>query len=487
MKKWKGSIGFLNAQSVYTKLAILIFILNKLLYPWVVENVEITQGRIPSHGPEPLSLAVDSRGNPHIVYNLYASSPSSRIFLKYAYKDSLGWNIEVIDSGIYESSPGFAVITVDKNDCIHIAYHKGWFLYYLYKDSTGWHKEEKIDSVINPSGGSGDVSLETDNFGNPHIIFTGTEPDGWSYRYYAYKRDGIWYFDRIDNTPSAGLEIGFVSLRLNRAGLPRFSHHTAGSGRLVYSYMHKSGEWFHQVFDSFPRVYGWEPTALALDSKDRPHIVYGYVGNIFWLLAYVYFDGVSWHIDTSLPPDGEKWIGSTRAIAIDSLDRPHIIYQGSSLKGIDYVYFTGTEWKHICVDAYEVDTSYGIPGSLVIDKNGISHFVGVAYAGEYDILRYIYGDPTEIEEKIHILPFNFSFFVYPTLFSDKIFLIVPSHFKNSVLDIDLYDVSGKIIFSSKEFTGKKILLGGSKISPGVYFLTVRKNKEIKKFCINKKL
>ena len=80
------------------------------------------------------SIALDSNGYPHIGY--YDSCD-----LKYAYKDSSGdWHIETVDRYI----DGYISLALDSNGYPHISYRLSldlMYLMYAYKDSSGWHIE----------------------------------------------------------------------------------------------------------------------------------------------------------------------------------------------------------------------------------------------------------------------------------------------------------------------------------------------------------
>jgi hypothetical protein len=60
---------------------------------------------------------------------------------------------------------------------------------------------------------------------------------------------------------------------------------------------------------------------MALDSADRPHILY-YAADLL-KLNYAHFDGAQWQT-TAFP--GTYDFGDSPALALDHNDRPHIVF-----------------------------------------------------------------------------------------------------------------------------------------------------------------
>jgi hypothetical protein len=87
-------------------------------YTWITQTV----GQIGEKAAhvEP-TIAVNNSGYPHIVYSLIITENQS---LKYAYKNSGGWHIETIASGIYSAPYLYtdSELVLDNNDTPHIVF-----------------------------------------------------------------------------------------------------------------------------------------------------------------------------------------------------------------------------------------------------------------------------------------------------------------------------------------------------------------------------
>ncbi|MGQ9706407.1 MAG: hypothetical protein ACUVWP_05320 [bacterium] len=144
------------------------------------------------------TIAIDSKGYPHIAYDHYIDSTRRRE-LKYAYYDGTKWNIEVVDNErIWQGH--YCLIALDSKDHPHIIYSKAtddtlynWNLSYAYFDGNNWIKEN-----IYYLGNSDDPynSIVIDKEDRPHITFFYVK--GGENLYYANKNSGKWNLERLD-------------------------------------------------------------------------------------------------------------------------------------------------------------------------------------------------------------------------------------------------------------------------------------------------
>jgi len=228
--------------------------------------------------------------------------------------------------------------------------------------------------------------------------------------------------------------------------------------------------------------------ALTVDSKDLPHIAYfTQEGEYSFPVRYFHYDGSQW-LSKLIDYNGEIERG---AIAVDSLNRPHIVYNGW---GPTYVYFDGKNWHYEILslipplDTLRFDTlpSYPWRGSaLAIDRNGISHVLLVTYCpGDADTFPayviYLRGTPAGIEEreppslprmKLRILPNP----------SRGGFLIEYSLSNAQGVELSIYDLVGRRVKTihrgTNESYGRVYWSGeddkGRRVRGGVYFLRMK--------------
>lgn len=241
-------------------------------------------------------LALDSFDNPHIVYEGRIGG------FGHTYRDSTGWHTEVINEDNVD--PIFEVLY--SKDTLHILYedYPTGNLKYTYKDSTGWHTE-----IISEERVSGDASMILDSRGNPFISYTLRLP-GYHYVFYFVQKDETgWQTEELDDPGYCGLHsmaldsennphINYRCLKRNY--LDTFQFHEeyilkyakrieTGWQREVVDRAHAFAVWWplfsFNVFGNSISVWGDSPMAIDLDGN--PHITY--VKN-----CYNHFESIFW-------------------------------------------------------------------------------------------------------------------------------------------------------------------------------------------------
>ena len=204
------------------------------------------------------TLALDSNGNPHIVY------VKKTFHLNYAFKSGGAWNIETVAEG---SSPSLAL---DSNGNPHISYSHNNLLRHAFKSGGEW-TTETVDSgkdvgVYN--------SLALDSVGNIHISY-----NSYSGLKYALKSEGEWTIETADSDNYGGHN----SLALTSNGYPHISY-CGDDEALKYAALREYGvyakagvKWYIETLDSGSRC---THTALAWLAPDIPHIGYPTNGNL---------------------------------------------------------------------------------------------------------------------------------------------------------------------------------------------------------------
>lgn len=133
---------------------------------------------------------------------------------------------------------------------------------------------------------------------------------------------------------------------------------------------------------------GYGPV-IALDSHDRPHIVYEWGRGV----KYVYWTGSSWVTIAGPVPktEGRYFIIS---FALDRDDRPHIILHMIRSAGqgeIAYGRWTGSEWLTETVDAADPGRDYWF-FNFVLDRQDCPH---IAYLSVGEAFRFT--EPTDVK------------------------------------------------------------------------------------------
>jgi len=124
-------------------------------------------------------------------------------------------------------------------------------------------------------------------------------------------------------------------------------------------------EWTIEAIDMPKYLTNFSQRAIALDSNNHPHIVYG-GGHLY----YAYYDGAQWQYGTV---DSSSGVGIYASIAIDSQDKVHISYYDWTNEDLKYATNASGSWVIYTVDSAEqvgLDTSIAIDS---LDKVHISY------------------------------------------------------------------------------------------------------------------
>jgi len=229
------------------------------------------------------SIAIDSKGYPHIAYCREFNNDNN-MELRYAYFDGTKWNVEVVDNE-YEYVGKFCSLALDSNDYPHISYmervsnQNKYNLKYARWDGTKWIKEvlsteENRDLY---------TSIAIDKNNRPHIAYHG-------YSYLHYKSsvfyiyfDGFsWKKELIDVVVSEGL----VSIVLNSNDYPCIAYKNYDG----IKYAHWDGsKWIKEYACQKGAGLGQRQLSLALDSNDYPHITCDNYFTEPWSIWYIWY------------------------------------------------------------------------------------------------------------------------------------------------------------------------------------------------------
>jgi len=410
------------------------------------------------------SIALDSKGYPHIAYVHSVYSNPYREELKYAYFDGTKWDIEVVDSEM-KSEGDNCSIALDSKDHPHIVYrsYNGYdhYLSYIYFDGNNWIKDNLgyVDSM--PYN-----SIVIDKEDRPHISFyKGCQPD--SGLYYAYKDSGKWNTERIDT--------GYISsIKLDENEYPC----------IVYSYTSKLkfARWNGTKWDievaATGRGLGQTGVSLAFDSDYKPHISCDeYLDEEVWYVWFGYGLGISLTSFSATPHNDAitlNWSVSTdEDISGFNLYRRVATKTNPNPVGTDY-----NLSLQACEDTYTRPDDNGqwtkINTSLITGTNPYSYT-------DRDVLSetsYEYKLTAVVSDKNETLgttsvtsgngtPASFNIVrIYPTPADDRINIdvVIPSQ---SNIDISIYDIAGRKVST---IAGGQYNMGEYKLASDVSFL-----------------
>lgn len=289
-----------------------------------------------------ISLALDTNDQPHISHNGWPD-------LQYAYYDGSSWLQETVDwaetVGLYSS------VTLDAAGRPRIAYQSETYgdLMYAAFDGGQWQSE-----TVDSNGGAGEyVSLVLDTLGQPHVSYMAFDTISYWLRY-AHSSDSTWQIEALEQGGQFSADSN--SLALDADMHPHIIYlNTSDPRRIRYGRYDGSG-WQFETLEG-----GWG-ASLTLDSNGLPRMSYGSGG-----LRYAYYDGTTWHFETVDPaPTGPRYT----SIALDTVDNPHIAYQGDSTGGLRYAVYDGDTWITETVDGGD---GIGRYPSLCLDVGGHSH------------------------------------------------------------------------------------------------------------------
>jgi hypothetical protein len=281
-------------------------------------------------------INVDSEGNPHIAYS---GSPD----LGYMSWTGSEWNNQKLQTTAFAYD-----FELDANDTPHIILGS---LDYATWNGTQWDFQTiSTDYTVYSS-------LALDSLGNPHVAYvSGDELK------YATQNGSNWVTYTVTTGNLSGIAYR-LSLALDSNDTPHIMYYsdvsfvdekgnTIQSINLNLAVLQNSSWVIEPVLASLKLVaFG----NMVLDSAGNPHFL---AGQYFYpegsdtpirTIEYVRWDGSAWKTQTVTSNVTIHHLG---LLALDSEDRPHIIYITKYPQQLMYARWTGTEWKTYHVDWY---------------------------------------------------------------------------------------------------------------------------------------
>lgn len=313
------------------------------------------------------ALAVDSLGRPHISYYDQYNKD-----LKYARWTGSSWQIQVVDSigdvGAYNS------IALDAANNTHISYvdSTNCDLKYAWWSGSSW-QIQIVDSISTMYCSGFPISVAVEQNGNAHIAYS----DNNYFRLkYARWTGSTWQVETLEGAQSYD-----VSLALDSSNRP---HIVYDNGIMLRYALREGNAWQIVSLTNFanPGQGSVGDLSLALDDGGSPHIAYKFkVDRGTSGLRYIYKSGNKWE-DQAVDFEPGVHTGSSVSIALDESGRPHISYR-NHLRDLKYAYFTGSNWIKQTIQSNVCFGGCDTP--LALDANGNPH---ISFY-EYNISPYV--------------------------------------------------------------------------------------------------
>jgi hypothetical protein len=326
-----------------------------------------------------ISIAIDSNDKPHLCYSdsitgVYQNS--SDIYVTYASYNGSGWTTQTIAPG----EAGDYSLALDSKDNPHIVFDENDSLMYAAWNGTNWNIQN-IDSTGAGRWGIGsEASIALDSHGFPHILYSGAIVYPWKsvdFKYASWNGTS-WVIQTVDSE-TGSLEFSQY-LAIDSKDQPSVLYGYGEENWTVkYATQNLSGNWSIQTVLSNAAVSSLGN--VALDSSGYPSFTY-YLGGA---LIYASWNGSAWSMQTVDSHAGNVESGSSLCIGAGNV--PSIGYfsssQGNSLWPVPVMYakLTDETWSiQNVVNGTIADEAI----RLVLDSSGDPHIVYLTLRDDND-------------------------------------------------------------------------------------------------------
>jgi len=167
-----------------------------------------------------------------------------------------------------------------------------------------------------------------------------------------------WHIVTIDSDGWEGYTCSLELDSLNRPHIAYVRWYNPTGKDLKYAY-YDGNSWIISVVVNSVDIL--EPS-IALDTNDQPNISYQDYG----YLKYAKYNGTTWIFNTI------EQYGRFTAIAVDSLNHPHIAYQETETDVFKYAHFNGSNWEIQTLDT-QYASGQGTNNSITTDSQNKPH------------------------------------------------------------------------------------------------------------------
>jgi len=231
--------------------------------------------------------------------------------------------------------------------------------WYAYRSGLQW---ERV--YLEERGSPGSIAV--DGLGRAHMVYRGLS----GFRYATYHQGALAF-----ETVEPGVTTAGMKIQLDSAGVPHVAYST-WTETLRYGYRDPStGAWLLETVLQIPQGDANSLLGFDLDSAGRPHIAYDVRSNTNPGVWYVTRTAAGTWVSEKLGPDCEY----SASLALDSLDRPHIVCSHED-RGLIYATrsATGGPWTYERVDP---GFRHSMEPDIVLDRQDRPH---IAYAHGYN-------------------------------------------------------------------------------------------------------
>lgn len=380
---------FLIVAFLLTVTAILLFFNSNSTYPIITTNYSTTIADNQSISyAYYCSEVLDSNGNPHISY--FASLGGS--CLKYAWWNETYWIVQTVDvtnlssgTNVTSHSVGlYSSLALDSKGYPHISYYNSTTVgsyrsgnaIYFGELKYAWWDGNLWNTQIVDTGQVGEYcSIALDNDDQPHISYYAKNYHDNKYDgdlKYAHWTGAKWDIQTIDSVDDVGY---CTSIVLDSTNRPHISYLDGTNGNLKYVTW-ANGNWDIKVVDRYTThpfnegIPVGSATSLVLDSNENPRI--GYIDEA-QNLKYALWDGSIWDIKKVMT--GNSTCNRNCWLALDSNDYPHFVYVGKNSlyqQVNSYTFWNGTSWNTVIFERH-YDSTAG--GCVVLDSTDNPHII----------------------------------------------------------------------------------------------------------------
>jgi hypothetical protein len=215
-----------------------------------------------------------------------------------------------------------------------------------------------VQTVVS-DGLRGQTSLAVDASNRPHIVYQDlSNPLSDFDLKYAYWSGGQWRFETIDT--GSGNWGTYTSLALDSSGIGHVAYGHGGNVSNPFSgpryAVRSSSGWVAETVPTNQATGQY--TALALDSLDRPHITYS--GNQYDP-EIATKSGTTW---TRVKVRNVSDVVGSTSVAIDENNFQHIAYAHRGNESINYVAWNGTSWVNRQIEAGGINSALEVSIAL---------------------------------------------------------------------------------------------------------------------------